>query len=123
MPLPVATLAEAWVNNLAANYSCKMYHPFQLGKAQPYGQNLASTDYSPSPLVYKYNNTEVVNLWNAEGADYTYAVFDSVTAGCTTGSWKDCAHFTQVLIAFCVPFMFDNGFEYSTVVMFPHAIV
>lgn len=94
----LAQLATAWAQNLAANYSCQLLHPEDLNLPQPYGQNLAKASYDPSnPNVVLLSNTDAVNLWVVERTIWKYSIFDGISSGCTTGSYKDCGHYTQLV--------------------------
>jgi pathogenesis-related protein 1 len=71
-----AKVAQAWANQ------CKFEHNKNRGK---YGENLAAA----APPGSK-TNTQVVEDWVSESADYSYA-----TNKCTPG--KVCGHYTQVV--------------------------
>ena len=71
-----AKVAQAWANQ------CKFEHNRNRGK---YGENLAAA----APPGSK-TNTQVVEDWVSESADYSYA-----TNKCTPG--KVCGHYTQVV--------------------------
>lgn len=85
----VASRALAWTKTLVNNYSCNIFHPSDLTD----GQNIAAAYGSfgdRQSFVYGFN------LWLGEAKLWTYSPFTPPAAGCSTGNWADCGHYTQV---------------------------
>ncbi|CAI7780138.1 unnamed protein product, partial [Closterium sp. NIES-54] len=84
--VPVAAEAQAWATVLTnSTNNCALSHGGNPGE----GQNLSGG----GPAGY-YSNAAAVSWWVGEGDLYSYAVF---SGGCSTGSWADCGHYTQVI--------------------------
>ncbi|CAI5523229.1 unnamed protein product [Closterium sp. Naga37s-1] len=82
----LAAEAQAWATVLTnSTNNCGLSHGGNPGE----GQNLSGG----GPAGY-YSNGAAVSWWVGEGDLYSYAVF---SGGCSTGSWADCGHYTQVI--------------------------
>ena len=89
----VASYAAVWATHLTNPPLCgKLIHG---GPGKGYGQNLAVAGTWRYP---HFPAADGVNMWVKEGDNYTYALFDTAQggAGCKTGNWEDCGHYTQV---------------------------
>ena len=92
-PNAVASYAFVWAGHLTNYPQCgKLIHG---GPGRGYGQNLALAGTKSFP---NFTAAYGVNMWVAEGDHYSYALFDTAKggAGCDTGNWEDCGHYTQV---------------------------
>jgi len=82
----LANQAQQWANTLYSEDNCAMQH----GDYQNVGQNLAWSGGLLSP-------EQAVQLWVNERSEYRYAIFQPPAAGCGTGNWEDCGHWTQMI--------------------------
>ena len=83
----LATSAQAWANNLAANIH-QLQHSQSPTRPDTVGENIAAASPGSRTL------TQMVDQWGAEQANFKPGTFPDIS---TTGNWADAGHYTQMI--------------------------